>query len=385
MIYLDYAATTPDLTDYKEIQNVVEKYWGNPSSSHICGRQARSLIEDARHQIATYLHCNDSDLIFTSGATESNNLAITGWAKKLINDDTSYRPWSIMYSATAHHSMTEPASTAFQLKGGSSIKLKVKKNGQLDEDYLENWLNEYDRTGVKPLVCFEWVNNETGVIQRIRELIELCHKYNAQVLVDAVQALPIINISLESLGADYVSFSAHKIYGPKGIGILYCKNKELFPINQGGSQEYNLRAGTENFTGILGFSQAILRLKHNKTDDFTTCEELKKTLIKSLISNYGSCVINGGDVSYHSPSIININCGVDGAALAMVLENKGYLVSTGAACDGTTEQSHVLLAMGLEDASTQSIRISFSGRFTTKKQMEEFGQVLAESIKELQV
>lgn len=374
MIYLDYAATTPDLTDYNSIGEVIKHYYGNPSSAHIKGIEARGLVEDARQKIAEYLGCTSNTLTFTSGATEANNMVIKGWVKH-----QGY-PSEILYSPTAHHSMTRPVE---ELAGQP---LTVHQSGMIDEDVLEELLLEYYKNHMSVLVCFEWVNNETGIIQRAKELVALCHKYNAEVLIDAVQALPVIHISLDSLGADYVTFSAHKIYGPKGIGLMYARNPfNLYPMITGGSQEYGLRAGTENVVGILGFQSAIARLSNRMWDDWSSSYELTKTLLKVLAANMVDFKVNGADNLSRSPAILNLNCKVEGSALAQALSNEGYLVSTGAACDGREERSHVLMAMGLEEASTTSIRISVSAHLTTKGDIEKFGLTLIKCIKELQV
>lgn len=382
MIYLDYAATTPDSVDYTWMGSMIKSYFGNPSSSHRYGRDARFVVEESRQIIAEYLHCDASQLIFTSGATEANNMVITGWAMaQPIN-----APFEVLYSSTAHHSMTEPAREVYKINCGASSSLRVNEEGLLDENYLENWLNEHQKNNTQILVCFEWVNNETGTIQNAKEIIELCHKYGALVLVDAVQALPTININLTTLGADFVTFSAHKIYGPKGIGLLYMADPtiQLRPLLLGGNQEQKKRAGTENIIGIIGFRAAIQKLQRELYDNNNATSDLQKLLLKTLVANGVNFHLNGNG-SYRSPNILNLDCKVEGSALVTLLEEKGFLVSTGAACDGTEERSHVLMAMGLEEAATQSIRISFSGEYTTPEEIKQFAEALTECIKELQI
>lgn len=379
MVYLDYAATTPDLTDYKTLNEKLQEKFGNPSSSHSQGREARELIDEARLTIAQYIGCHPQRLTFTSGATEANNLAIIGW---MLQRQSEGKQFAVLYSPTAHHSMIEPALQASRY-GGFTKRLRVDKQGMLDESYLANLLSSLDINHIPALVCFEWVNNETGVIQNEFELVQMCHVYHATVLVDAVQALPTGGVQLPSVGADYMSFSAHKIYGPKGIGALYCRERNLTPILYGGQQEWGIRAGTENVMGILGFAQAITRLKALVYEEVDVASELRKALMQVIVMNNADIIVNGAPSPNHSPVILNLNCKVDGSALANLLETKGYQVSTGAACSGTEEKSHVLLAMGLEDAATQSIRVSFSGRFTKKEEIVSFGHTLLQCIQEL--
>lgn len=380
MIYLDYAASTPDLTPYSSLHQWAMKDFGNPSSSHAQGRAVREVIDKARRDIADYLICRPHQLIFTSGATEANNMAIMGWLLNNTYDNLCH----ILCSPTAHHSMIEPVARSPKFGGTKVTYLPVTTEGLINEDLLENLLASWQTDNIPVLACFEWVNNETGVVQDARSLVQLFHKYGIKVLIDAVQVLPTMRPDIYDVDADYMTFSAHKIYGPKGVGLLYCRDcATLSPLMVGGSQEGGLRAGTENVVGILGFAHAIDYLRTHLANDAMVLNELHKRLQKIAIA-YG-LTINGAVGHNHSPAILNLNCGVEGSALAQMLENEGFLVSTGAACSGEAEVSHVLMAMGLREAASNSIRVSLSARITTEEHIEEFGKALAKCIKELKV
>lgn len=333
--YLDNASTTrlrPEVL--QAMLPVLRDVHGNPSSIHAAGRRARRVIEDARELIADRIKVSPLQVIFTSGATEANNLALFGTAPKRL-----------VASGIEHESVLR-ASQRFS----DVVTLPVDAQGRVSRIDLERALPA-------SLVSVMMVNNEVGTIQPVAELADVAHAHGALMHVDAVQALGKIPFDFPSIGADLASLSSHKIHGPKGVGALIVRDAaRVRPILYGGAQEFEKRAGTENVAGIVGFAKAV-ELAFRDLPSMARVAALRDRLESSL----GGSV--NGDPSRRAPHISNLRFdGVDGEALVMALDGKGVCVSAGSACAALgTEPSHVLQAMGLSpDAVRSSVRFSLA-------------------------
>lgn len=361
MFYIDHNATTPMCPQAIDAMAVTQKdVFGNASSVHAKGQAARSLLEAARASIAGMIGCKTGELHFTSGGTEANN-----WVCYGIPDEYGYR---ILVSATEHKSMLN-AKEQYELTYRPPI-LRVCSRGVLDLGFLEGILEE---EGDSSLVSVMLANNETGIIQPVREISEIVRKvrkvsagvYNRSALhTDACQAFGKIPVNVDDLGVDLMSLSAHKLGGPKGIGALYIRESvDITAMILGGHQEHDKRAGTENVAAAVGFQVAAKHrldtLKDYNRAVFKHAEELLTLLRRGLGEDVW---VNGGGAP-RIPNTLNVGfSGVDTDALVILLSNMGIAVSTGSACEaGRPEGSHVLKAMGQSNAESRSaIRFSFS-------------------------
>ena len=361
MIYLDYNATAPlHKNVIKKIQSLKFEDFGNPSSVHKTGRNSKKIVEEVRRNILSILNAKNYDLIFTSGATESNNLAIKGIIKK-NNIKT-------IYSLETEH-----ASVVDVLKSLDIQKrfFKINANGTVNLNEIEELLSKEKG---QFLVSIMFANNESGIIHSIKDISKIVKKYNGIIHCDGVQSLGKIDIDLNDLDLDLFSISSHKIGGPTGIGALLISSRNnISPEIVGGGQEKNLRSGTENFLGILGFGEVInevhnlskicnSEVKNNR--DFLEAN-LKK--LSNEIKIFGEDTNRLGNTCYFAyPSMTSEN-------QVIALDQKGIFVSSGAACSsGKVEPSHVLKAMKVDDKYIHSaIRVSL-GWDSTKDQIETF-------------
>jgi cysteine desulfurase len=364
MIYLDYNATAPlHKNVIKKIQSLKLDDFGNPSSVHKTGRNSKKIVEEVRRNILSILNAKNYDLIFTSGATESNNLAIKGTIKK-NNIKT-------IYSLESEH-----ASVFDVLKSIDIQKkfFKINTNGTVNLNEIEELLSK--ETGPF-LVSIMFANNESGIIHSIKEISKIVKKYNGIFHCDGVQSLGKIDIDLNDLDVDLFSISSHKIGGPTGIGALLINSRNnISPEIVGGGQEKNLRSGTENFLGILGFGEVINEVQNlskicnsvvKNNRDFLEAN-LKK--LSNEIKIFGEDTKRLGNTCYFAyPSMTSEN-------QVIALDQKGIFVSSGAACSsGKVEPSHVLKAMRVDDKYIHSaIRVSL-GWDSTKDQIETFFNV----------
>lgn len=368
MIYLDYAATTPQKA-YLPPAKVV---WGNSSSSHDLGHQAAEIEEAARKKIADAFGAKPNQIIFTSGGTEANNLAILGFHFKALKDMVDTH---IVYSPIAHHSIIEVCDTV-SLLGGSTEELDVYSDGCILPEDVDALLEEVEsiKKVKRGLVVIDWVNNEIGVIQNVEKIIYYCHQRGWFVMLDAVQAAPHLPINFEELGADFMTISPHKFYGPKGVGALIAKDASwLSPVIIGGTQERGMRGGTKNAYLIHQFGESV----ENIFDETQAARlfALKEKLIEYL-KERGITKFNSPE--YNTvPNIINIDTGVDSATLVALLSDKGVYVSTGAACGGAFADSHVIKAIN-KNPST-ALRVSF-GRETNALDLKTFALLLSQEI-----
>jgi cysteine desulfurase len=375
-IYLDHAATTPVREEVADFMHTVYlENFGNPSSVHSYGREGRKLLDEARSFIASSIGAKEKEIYFTSGGTESDNLALIGTA--LANRDKGNH---IITTEQEHHAVLH-AAQFLETLGFDVTYLPVQETGLVALQDLEASLRE-DTI----LVSIMFVNNETGVIQPIEEIGELLKDHQAYFHTDAVQAYGLIDIDVEKLAVDLLTTSAHKINGPKGIGYLYAaESVVLQALAFGGEQERKRRAGTENVAAIAGFYKAVELLLEEKESRSETYETYRETFIQQLKEENVSFTLNGNQENTVS-TIVNIS--FPGTNVEQVLANldlSKVAASSGSACTaGSVEPSHVLSAMFGENnpCTTNSIRFSF-GSANTKENVMEAAKRVAKIIKRL--
>lgn len=401
MIYLDYAATTP--LD-KEVLKAMQPYWlknfGNPSSLHQFGQKAKEAIISSRMIWANFFGVARDNIIFTGSATESNNLAIRGFFKylKSASGAPNLKDFHAITSAIEHKSVLE---TFKDLSENEALKvdfIKPNSQGIIEPIKVKQALKENT-----VLISIMYVNNEIGTLQPINEIagvisdfrLKLCNskKRNTKYKIlnakyplfhsDCVQAIQFYDCDLKKLGVDFATASAHKIYGPKGLGVLACLYPEfLSPIITGGHQEDNLRSGTENVAAIVGAAQALQLIQKEKDEIFSKISRLKNKFLEGIIKIYPKGKLNGS-ADQAAPHILNF-CfkGIDGHALLISLDLSGVAVSLGSACEaGSIKPSYVLCSIGLSDQDAKSsIRFSL-GKNTTSNEIETTLKILNNIIK----
>lgn len=362
MIYLDNNATTPlDDEVFKEMTPYMTTIYGNPSSIHMAGRKSKSAIEKARDQVAKALNASASEIYFTSGGTESDNMAIRGLAHALKDKGNHIISSKIEHPAVLN-TLEELKSEGYEI-----TLLDVDKNGVVNLEQLERAI-----TNKTILITIMYANNEIGTIEPISEIGKIAKRHNVLFHTDAVQAVGHINIDLQKLGVDALSLSAHKFYGPKGVGALYLKKGTPFSkITFGGHQERDRRPGTENTAGIVGLGKAIELATALLDQNKAQIETLRDYFISQITSKLTGVAING-DLKKRISNNINISfSGVDGETLLQNLDLMGICVSSGSACSsGSLTPSHVLLALGLDKATAKSsIRVSLN-KYNTKEELD---------------
>ncbi len=362
-IYLDYAATTP--TDPRVVEAMtacltVDGAFANPSSMHAAGRRAAAELKAAAESLAALVNCDPGRLVWTSGATESDNLAIAGVARA-----RAHRGRHLVTMPTEHKAVTDMFK-ALERDGFEVTWLRPAANGVLDLAELESALRDDTQ-----LVSIMYVNNETGVVQDIAAIGSLCAERDIVYHVDAAQALGKLKLDIAALDVDLVSMTAHKLYGPKGIGALYVRKRRGVnpePLLFGGQQQGGLRPGTLPVHLVAGFGAAASIARESMLDDYTHLAALRERLWRGIESLPGLRL--NGDLEASYPGILNVSAGdVDGESLLLALEP--LCVSTGSACNSqAAEPSSVLRSMGLTDAMAESaIRFSF-GRPTTSAEID---------------
>ncbi len=375
-IYLDYAATTPTDTRVLEaMQPFFTRNFGNPASIHHFGRESRHAIDTARQQIANLIHARPGEIYFTAGGTESNNILIQGIARA-----NRQRGNHLITTAIEHPSVLN-TFRLLEKEGFRVTYLRPDSGGRILPEQLKAAI-----TADTVFVSIMFVNNEIGTIQPIAELAKTAHSAQAFFHTDAVQAFGKLPIDVSELEVDALSFSGHKIYGPKGIGGFYLrKGTPIQPLLGGGGQENGLRPGTLNVPGIVGLSIAAKLFEEKRETIYQQLHQLSNDFIRSLREQIPQIQINGNR-EFCSPYIVNISFpGCDNQALQMFLDMEGIAVSTGSAChSGTIEPSHVLQAMGFPESRIQSaLRFSF-GPNTTREELTRVVEVLRNAIQQLQ-
>jgi len=350
MIYLDNAATTPLLDDVlNEMLPYLKEYYGNPSSIHKLGRQASNAIELARKRISKLIN-SQGEIVFTSGATEANNLALKGFAYAMRSKGNH-----IITSSIEHEAILEPCK---ELEGaGFDVNyLPVDRDCMVDLDALERSINEKTI-----LVSIMFANNEVGTVQPVKEIVDIVHKHRVIFHTDAVQAVGKIPVDVKELGVDMMTLSAHKMYGPKGVGALYINNDlKIEPILQGGGQENEIRSGTQNVAGIVGMGKAA-EVAVQKIDYYSNnVKNLCDRLISDLLKNITYSKLNGHPTKRLPNNAHFTFLGVNGEDLIIKLDENGIAASTGSACSVQKQKaSHVLKAMGFNhEEITGSLRLT---------------------------
>ncbi len=374
MVYLDNNATTPlDPAVVQKMSWFLKEHFGNPSSLYPLGQKVKSLITEAREQVAMALGAHRSEIIFTSSGTESDNLAILGVL------EAQPEKKEFITSAIEHPAVLETARF-LEKKGYVVHYVPVDASGLIDLDFLSSVISSSTA-----LVSIMLANNEIGTIQPIEEVVKMARKYGVPVHTDAVQAFGKMEVDVKKLNVDLLTVSAHKIYGPKGVGALYLKKESPFsPVIHGGHQEFGLRPGTENTAGIIGFGEAARILQERWRKDRDRLEKLAQKLKDGLEKQISRMKFNGHPEK-RIKSTLNFSFeGVEGEALLMALATKEIYVSTGSACSEEAEEpSHVLLAIGLSpELANSSIRISL-GRFNEEKDVETVLEELPAIVQEL--
>ena len=377
-IYLDHAATTKlDENVLSEMMPFMKNKFGNASSMHYFGQKTASAVDWAREIVAKHLDCDTDEVIFTSGATESNNIALIGCVDYfwMHNKEKPH----IIISNIEHPAVLETA-LSLEKQGRCELSfLKVNSEGVV----FEKELNDYIRENTI-LVSVMLVNNEIGTIQPIAEIGKLIKKINENrknkifFHTDAVQAMNYLKCKVNSLNVDLLSFSGHKIYGPKGVGVLYKrKSAKIMPHTFGGHQEFKFRPGTLNTPGIVGLAKAVELLQKDQKKESDKLEFLRTKLETMVLEEIPNSRLNGHKLK-RIPSCVNFSFpGTEGESVLMMLDMEGIAVSTGSACaSGALEPSHVLTALGLPpEISHASVRVSL-GRENTEKDIKTFVRIL---------
>jgi cysteine desulfurase len=367
-IYLDHAATTPLRREVLDAMlPFLTESFGNPSSAHTFGRAARAGLDEAHERVARRLNAQGREIVFTSGGTEANNLALKGsaWAGKA-------RGHRIVTSSVEHHAVGHTLRYLEKF-GFEIVELQVDRYGRVDPEQLETALN--DKT---ILVSVMLANNEVGTLQPISEIAARVRARNGLLLhVDAVQAAPYVDLDVEALGADLVSLSAHKFEGPKGVGVLYVRHgTHLLAQQQGGTQERHRRAGTEDVAGAVGLATAYELSCIERPATVARLQGQRERLTTALVAVPG--VEPTGHPRDRLPGLLSVIArDTDGASVAMSLDLEGIAASVGSACTtGSTEVSHVLTAMGYpEEEARGALRLSL-GRTTTDAEIDTAVEVV---------
>ncbi len=374
-IYLDNAATTrPDPEVIAAMNEALEKHWGNPSSIHETGRWARVRVEEARQHVAELLGVRPEEIVFTSGGTEADNLAILG-VLEYCKDKRTH----VITAATEHHAILDTVHWC-QSHGFEATILPVDSEGRIEPSDVKKAIRP-----TTALISLMVVNNEIGTIHDITEIGKVAREADLIFHTDAVQAFGIIPFSVAELNADLVSMSSHKIYGPKGVGALYLKKgSRINPRTHGGAQERNLRTGTENVPGIVGFGKACQLCREKMSTVAPQIQALRDRLEKEILETVDDVRINGSR-THRAPGILNCSFkSCEGEALLVGLDMQGICVSTGSACSaGSAGASHVLRAIGLTPEMAQaSLRFSF-GRNNLAEDVDAVMDILPRIVKRL--
>lgn len=382
-IYLDHAATTDvDSQVLKAMAPFWQNLYGNPSSLYLEGRLASEAIEKAREKVASILNCRSKEIYFTAGGTESDNLAIFGTAGAYKDQGNHLVTTQIEHHAVLH------SFQQLEKQGFKVTYLPVNKEGLVNLEDVKTAI-----TSKTILVSIMYANNEIGTIEPISEISKMIKSLRFPISgirypilhTDACQAAGYLDLDIKNLGVDLLTLNGSKIYGPKGIGILYIsQNLTIKPLLYGGGQEKGLRPGTENVPAIIGFANALELVQRNKDRESKRLIVLRDYLIKGIAARIPKVILNGHP-KQRLPNNVNVSIlDIEGEALILHLDKLGVAASTGSACtSGNLEPSHVLIALGLPyEACHGSLRLTL-GKKTTKKEIDYVLKVLPEVVKKL--
>jgi len=350
--------------------------YGNPSSIHQFGRKAKNAIQKARKQVAALVGAEPNEILFTSGGTESNNTILNGVVKLQGSEPDRNH---IITSSIEHEAILRPCKE-FENAGIKITYLPVNEHGIVDPDDIVNSINSHT-----VLVSIMIANNEVGTIQPIKEISEICKKYQIPLHTDAVQAVGKVPINVKELGVDALSISSHKINGPKGVGALFIKKGlTITPEILGGGQENGMRSGTENVASIVGFGKACEIAKEKLNENISHFQTLHSSMLSKIVKEIPHVKLNGNTEKRIFNNIHLTFLGVNGEDLIIKLDEHGIAASTGSACSVHTQKaSHVLKAMGFNhEQITGSLRISF-GYMNTLDEVEQAVEVLKKVVAEL--
>ncbi len=369
MIFFDNASTTKVLKEVSEVISFYnEEEYFNPSSLYKQGADLSRKINEAKQQLCDFLGAMGGNVVFTSGATESNNLAIMG-------SITGNKNAEYIFSEGEHPSVYNVAQNLKQ-KGYKVHFVGLSENGTVNTDKLYSLINEHTY-----FVSLIHVSNENGAINNIKEIVANIKKLNNKILVhcDGTQSFGKISVSVKDLGVDFYTISAHKFHGPKGVGALWHNTSNLKPIVYGGGQQNALRSGTENISGIMGMLKACEIAKNQLEDNFNKVVEIRNFVKAFIINNFNKAVIH--ETQENSPYILSVSFkGVRGEVLLHMLETKGILISTGSACSSKKQGNRILESMGKsKEEILGNIRISFS-KFSSLEEAETFCKTLQEEL-----
>jgi len=356
-VYLDHAATTPMLVEAVDAMTEHLVSRANASSLHASGRRARRVVEEGRERIAAALDCRPGEVVLTSGGTESDNLALKGlfWARRAADG----RRTRVLVPATEHHAVLDPVHWLGEHQGADVELLPVDRDGRLDLDALRDSL-ERD-PGSVALVSVMWANNEVGTRQPVEEVVGLAAEHGVPVHSDAVQAVGALPVSFAASGLDALTVTSHKLGGPLGVGALVVRREvDLQPLVHGGGQERDLRSGTLDAPAVAGFAVAVELAVKQRVEHADRLGALRAHLVEGLREVVPDVVLNGpGPQTWETerlPGNVHVSFpGCEGDSLLMLLDARGIECSTGSACSaGVPQASHVLLAMGRDDAEARS-------------------------------
>jgi len=349
----------------------IDMHFGNPSSLHWAGKDARELVDQSRANVANGIGCQPEEIVFTSGATEADNLVLFGILRLFPSEEAH-----LITSAIEHHAILHAAHRLEQ-DGYAVTYLPVDGRGVVDPDDVRRAISPQTR-----LISIMSVNNEVGSIQPVAEIGKIAREHDVRFHIDAVQSIGLFDINVDELNADLLSLSAHKIYGPKGIGALYVRSgSDPSPMIFGGPQEHSLRAGTENVPGIVGLGAAMNLVRERRVEERARLSKLRKYLVDGLQTLDPEVIVNGTEETT-APHVVSVSfTGADAEMLQIRLNNDGIAVSLGSACNSKSiEPSHVLTAMHLPQERIEStLRISL-GMHTTEAEIEFLLEAFAQSL-----
>ena len=374
-IYLDYAATTPVSPEVLETMfPFFSECWGNASGIYATGREARRAAEDARKAVAAAIGAQPGEIIFTSGGSESDNTAILGTAYA-----QQEKGKHIITTGIEHHAVLNPCRQ-LQKEGFEVSFLQTDREGRIDPEEIRKAIRS-DTI----LVSIMTANNEIGTIEPVNEIGQICKEKKIVFHTDAVQAIGSLPVNVQEINCDLLSLSAHKFYGPKGIGALYIRERtRLNPLISGGEQERGLRAGTENIPGIAGLGKAITLANENLDRNARHMRRMRDQLVKGILSSVPGAALNGPEEN-RLPNNCNFKFdGIDGEALLLRLDLAGIAASAGSACTaGSREISHVLRTIGLTEAEAKSSLRLTTGINTTEEEISDTVKIIEETVKDL--
>ncbi len=381
--YFDHAATTPMESSAISVYAQRMAEVGNASSLHGPGRAARRVVEESRESIARAFGARPSELVFTGGGTESDNLALKGmfWSR---NQDTE-RP-ILLISAIEHHAVLDPAEWLQNHEGAQVIFIPVDERGVVDTGFIDNYLAEHGERVA--CVCVMWANNEIGTVQPIADVVAAAHEYGVPVHCDAVQAAGHLEVNFAESGLDSMAITAHKLGGPVGVGALFVRRElTLTPVIHGGGQERTIRSGTLDVAGIAAFAQAVRVVSARRAEESARLALIRDDLVTRVRQAIPSAVLRGidplgPDRELRLPGNAHFtfeNC--EGDSLIYLLDSQGVAASTGSACQaGVPQPSHVLLAMGIEEREARgALRFSL-GNTTSAEDVDLLLDVLPQAV-----